>query len=265
MKRAKIKKLIDKKVQGAIRPCRDVCVDFDKETIHKFRVAVKVIRSFLRLYRMQANDSHPKIPKSFKKLYLIAGSIRDKQLELEQLGEKKELLPLYTQRLRNQLAQQKQQWIKNYSEKVLHKVTKRLTSYDYSRLPSGSLDSFIENKIGFIGELGQKSRVTDEELHTIRKDFKDVIYNTKLANKKWKEANKKNWTLPAKQLDHLSAEIGDFNDDRIMLGRLQSFSSKALKPDEQLMIKTICEHIEIKLLDKKKAILNELEQHSIHR
>ena len=129
MKQEKVRAIIKEKVEELSALCRKIDEDFDMDTIHAFRVAVKTLRSFLRLLRVQAEKPALKMPKSFKRLYHIAGAIRDARLEKEQMAENQQKLPGYMDKLEHVIEIQKREWGVHYSKKTLRKLENRLMSY----------------------------------------------------------------------------------------------------------------------------------------
>ena len=255
MKPDKIKEIIGSKIKELKKLGSKLNKDLDKDAIHEFRIAVKSIRSFLRMLRMAYNEPGPKLPGKFKRLYHIAGAIRDAQLELENLTANNISLPVYSGKLNNDIKRQKKEWDRHYSEKIFRKIKKRLAGYEYDTLSPDALAAFYNMKVNGMKTLSNARPCTSAQIHNIRKQAKDIIYTTKLAQKDWKPAYKQIKHIPLAQLEDIATVIGDYNDDRIQLEHLASFSSPETEPTEINTIKKITKKDAAKLKKGKKEIL----------
>ena len=255
MKPDKVKKIIGGKVKEIKKLGEKVDGDFESGALHEFRVAVKSLRSFLRLLRTTQDEQAPKIPGKFKRLYHITGAIRDAQLELDHLTANKTSLPVYTDKLKNDISRQKAEWEKHYSDKVFRKMEKRLVGYEYETVSPDSLAAFHHMKVAGIKKLGKPASATNAQVHSIRKYVKDMLYTTRLAQKKWKTALEQMPPVPMDELDSIATMIGDYNDERIQFEHLSSFSSPQTEPAEVSAIKKIVKKEDTKLKADKKQIL----------
>jgi len=260
MKPGRIKELIQEKVKEIHKHCEDITGDFDRDTIHKFRVAVKTLRSFLRLLRTGNNEPFAKLPGKFKRLYQVAGAIRDAQLELEKLAVDEAALPVYLHKLRNDIERHKKEWDNHYSRKVMQKLKKRLSDYDYTVLQPDVVASFFDDRINAVAKASSTKSPTNVQLHNMRKQLKDLVYAAKLVKKEWEIAYKEIAELPMKKIEGLTTGIGDYNDARLILEHLRSFSSSKLEPEELTTISKICSREAEKLKARKKSILNTIRQ-----
>ena len=254
MKPDKIRKIVGERLKKIKKLSKTINNDFEKDAIHEFRVAVKSLRSFLRLLRMAYDDQGPKIPGKFKRLYHIAGAIRDAQLELDNLTASNASLPVYTDKLKNDIKRQKTEWERQYSDKVFRKMKKRLMGYEYDTLSPDALAAFHHMKVTSMKKLGKVKPTTNAHVHGIRKNVKDIIYTTKLAQKEWQPAfNQTEHSV--EELDLIATMIGDFNDERIQLEHLTSFFSPKSELEEVNSVKQICKEDTLRLRAGKKKIL----------
>ena len=193
--------------------------------------------------------------KKFKHLYHIAGTIRETQLEIEYFEGRKPELPHYLNKLHQILALEKKEWEKFYAEKMLRRFRNKLAGFKYKKLHPDILQRFFNDRISAINTITNEKSLTDTQVHDARKKIKDILYTSKLAEKKWKAAHKQVESIPVKQLDSLANMIGDYNDERITLDHLNAFSSRSMGQDE----KNTMEHFKIKetksLSTKKKSII----------
>jgi CHAD domain-containing protein len=256
MKQQKIKKILSEKLDELSGLCKKISPDFDKESIHNFRVAVKTFRSFLRLLRMNGNnDKHLILSKKIKRLYHIAGAIRDAQNELEKLTVKQLALPVYLYNLHQIINRQQNEWRKNYTKKLFHKFKSKVTGLVYQPLPKEALINFINMKMTAIHTLSYIMSPTDNQVHGIRKLVKDILYVSKLTEKNQKQACIRLIDTPIEKLEQIADAIGEYNDDRIMLDHISTFDSKTMTSNEKNMIKIFCDKQTIDLKKAKKKVL----------
>lgn len=257
MRPEKIRRLIGENVDELFETGKQIEGNFDKDVIHDFRVEVKTLRSFLRLINTETNIP-VELPKKLKRLYHIAGAIRDTQLEMERLSAKEQQLPNYTANLRYSLERQKNEWSRHYSKKTFRRLSYKLLETDYKRLPPTALPDFFNLRMLWVADLGKVTSPTDNQVHSIRKHIKDVLYCFKIAKKHWKKAYSLVSDIPLEPLDNTADEIGEYNDRRIMLEHLGSFSSRSTEQDEADNIIAICHEDRIQLNHAKKTIMEKV-------
>jgi CHAD domain-containing protein len=255
MEREQIRLVIKKKVDQLSAASKIIDKEFDKEAIHTFRVTIKSLRSFLRLLNTGGQKKLLKIPEKIKRLYHIAGAVREAQLEMEMIAEKQAALPHYCNKLHLVLERQKKEWGRHYSKKSVQKSEDSLTDYPYQALDEKTFGLFFKLRMESIDELGKKKPPTDNEIHSIRKLAKDILYTVKLAKKKCSGVKDLISEIPVKQLDSLAAEIGDYNDKRITLEHLSSFSSRNITKEEVANIKALCDRYANELKARKRRIV----------
>lgn len=259
MKPERIKEVIQEKVKEVSKHCGRIGRDFDKETIHKFRVSVKTLRSFLRLLRTGSKEPYAKLPGKFKRLYQVAGAIRDAQLELEKLEIGSDL-PVYTQKLRNDIERCKKEWNNHYSKKLMVKLKKRLSNYHLVSLNPQVLTDFFAIRIEAVATCAKTKSPSNAQVHEMRKQLKDLVYTSKLAKKEWRTAYERIKRIPVKTLDNLTADIGEYNDARLTYEHLNSFASPQMEITERKAIHQICKAEKTKLKARKKSVLADVKQ-----
>jgi len=231
MKKEKIAEILDDKLKKLTKLSADIAPQFEKDAIHNFRVEVKQLRSFLRLLSIHKKEEYT-LPKKFKRLYDIVGIIREMQLEQKKLQELNADLPVYFRCIEDTIALQKQLWENHYDHKVLKELKEKMNGLDVKTLHPANLSEFIEQRMNALQKINE-GEPNNEQIHTYRKQVKDIIYNIKLAEKDWKKALQATCNLSAQALDKLSDTIGDYNDERILLDHLIAFSTKARIPAEE--------------------------------
>jgi len=117
--------------------------DLAPENIHKFRVEIKRLRSFLRLLAADKSYKEIKLPKKLKKLYDICGTIREAQLEQKKIAEIKLVLPAYAAHLSLQINKQRKIWASHYDKDGINKLKKKIQDSKIPELSPDALHLFI--------------------------------------------------------------------------------------------------------------------------
>jgi CHAD domain-containing protein len=255
MNHKSIKRIISEKVSTISVLAEMVGKNFDKESIHDFRVEVKRLRSFLRLLRMHSDESKLKMPKKFKRLYQVAGNIRDAQLEYEKLLAENIELPEYLAGLKNKIELNKEAWAELYSKKILRKLWDRLTDFETDAISPALLEHFFSTRLAVVKKTSLLRSPSDKQVHEARKQIKDILYTSKIAKKDWKAGYSKTKNTPVKDLDYIADVIGGYNDERLMLEHLDSFSSPAVKKKEEKNLENLCDEEASRLMEEKEEIL----------
>ncbi len=253
MKEEQIRRIIKKKVDELHRLGKKIDPEFDEDTIHDFRITAKTLRAFLRLLRMHFHEPVLKLSGKFKRLYHIAGTIRETHLELKELSEKKLDLPHYSKKLETMCQLQKGEWNKYYSENIFKKLETKLCSLKFTVLHKSVLPEFFETRmVSMRGMI--KSIPTEDQVHNVRKQAKDMIYVSGLVKKNWKSASTRIKQLPVRMLTLLGEVIGDYHDGRVSLEHLSAFSCRTMSKEEEITIRNICEEEASILSEEKERI-----------
>ncbi len=231
---------------------------FDMQVIHDYRVAVKTLRAYLRFLKFYGGTSGLKMSKEFKGLYHAAGGMRDAQVELDALNEKTLYFPAYQGNIHRLLQNQQQRWQRLYSKKTAQALAIKLNRSGFVEVPPLAVDSFINVKLAEIHKLAAIKSPTDNDVHSIRKAIKDIVNLAKLFKKEWKAAYKIIPQSLIAQLDSLADEAGKYNDERLLLEHLRTFSSKAMTGEERMTIKKYCTQEARRIAPLKTAILRKV-------
>ena len=249
-----IKGIIKAKVHELSELGKEIDPGFDKKVIHDFRIAAKTLRALLRLLRRHTNEPGFELPRKFKRLYHISGTIREATLELEDLAEKKLQLPLYNRKLRNMIALQKKEWQKHHSYDIFRKLETKLCSLKIKELDAAVLQDFCGSRLISVALL-VKNKPSENQLHSVRKKLKDIIYVSKLVKKNWKAEKAQTRKIPVGKLNKLTAAIGNYHDGRVSLEHLSAFTAPAISEAEELAIRSICDESASLLLEEKERIV----------
>jgi CHAD domain-containing protein len=254
MDKEDIRNIIKKKTGRIAKLGNAIEKDFETENIHKFRVEVKRLRSFLRLTATVKGNKEIKLPHKFKELYDICGLIREAQLEQKKIEELQLQLPAYSSKLQRQWDEQEKAWKKQYSKHIIDKLEDRLTDHAFNEVKPDVLLKFFNAHCKNIQKLNRNSP-DNEDIHSMRKQIKDMLYNTKFAEEEWKDAYKEIADKPLKEMDQLSDSLGDYNDLRIMLDHFEEFAEDSTQEEEQKALLNLC--------DKKGKMLQNKKEHLI--
>jgi CHAD domain-containing protein len=259
MKQSHIREIIDQRVEAIAQHMAKMNDEYDKELIHKLRVEVKTLRAFMRLL-VSRDDKDFKFPRKFKRLYDIAGSIRQAQLELDQIHQMDLRLPGYIDALNGQVDKGQEQWKKCYKERILKKLGSKLSGKKYDSLKPPHVMAFVEDQLHTVHELCVMPIVTDDMLHSARKHIKNIIYSIRIIKKEMKDGDEVTKDIPMEALGRLSDMIGDYNDARIMLHRLTEHSCDTDDLSEKQIIQNLLQESTDRLKREKLSIVKQLLQ-----
>jgi CHAD domain-containing protein len=156
---------------------------FEMESIHEFRTQIKKLRAFLRLLNVEIDDDNQlKIPKRIKAFYAYSGTIRNLQLQGENMcayigNPGYTVAEIYIDYLKKIIEKWKDnaiefEGLKNNFYNDEKKILKQLPG----KLRKGYAKKFLQNKLNVLASLIKKLP-DDDALHCIRKLLKDILYN----------------------------------------------------------------------------------------
>ena len=209
--------------------------DGSAEAIHLFRVEIKKLRAFLRLLSLELKkEDELKLPSKIKKMYKYAGKVRDRQLRYKRMKAA-------IKNNKQQFPEIKMVW-NDVAEKRGKRENKLLSDEDFlaaelklrKKLPNeigaAAVKTFFRLKLDNILSIANKGSYSNEELHTIRKGLKDIIYIIKLYHSEMKIKlpftfwNKRQ----EKAAEQLAQALGIYNDLYVDL----SFLKRAMKKND---------------------------------
>jgi CHAD domain-containing protein len=181
----------------------------DQEELHKFRVAVKKIRSFFILIQLCNNDND--FLKNFEpviKVFKQAGIIRDTYLEMQFSEQYQFTLEDFRSEQQRLLATNIIE-LRHYAKKDLKIYAKayRHLHGSITGIHSEAVLIFYQRQLYQIAHILSR-RKFDEELHTCRKKIKHLLYNYKVIGKK----STKVIALNVSYFDQLQKLIGNWHD-----------------------------------------------------
>ena len=204
---------------------------FEAEHIHEWRVGYKKLRTFLRLMDTTAN-----FPSAFKHLFKASGEIRDRQLLLDSFPDQSKLaLPVYLNRVGQELFQAKEQFVTIAEDLSFEKMEKKFLDKLPDYLSDEQLKKFVAEKKGAI-RLALLAKENDISLHTIRKHLKDLLYAEKLYDQQWGLRFPVSLGIPEKVLVEITQLAGDYNDLCIRVDFLKADNTLHLPSKEAEII-----------------------------
>lgn len=213
---------------------------FEPEAIHELRVEYKKLRAFIRLIQMDAGARHLDMSPAIKAVYQAAGRVRDLQLFLPKVQARTEQenvsLSHYLQYLRQRLFRAKEVLVKAVENLKTGKAIDNITDELPGNLDDVAIRKFIHRKVASV-QFILLALEKDKELHTVRKQLKDIIYNIHIFDKDWGISFPVSAWRSEKLLDDTATMLGDFNDRCIALSFLSESDTASLPEDEKAALR----------------------------
>lgn len=243
MKAKDIKKIISGRFKELNKSCDKIRKEFAVKDIHKFRTDVKKLRAFIRLITFSPERPVKKLPKGLRELYGITGEIRDSQLQLERIKNTHQDnagLKEYTHLLNAVIKNNRKKLKKKLSAKLLtaceKKIIKRLPeTFDIKCIVNFAMDKI--NRMEVLRRTGNKK---DDDIHSIRKNLKDVMYAVQMIDDSLKPSFPTVFSGAGDKIkmEQLSDQLGLFTDMSAALAFTEPGYIKKVNADEkkQLLI-----------------------------
>jgi CHAD domain-containing protein len=240
MKRKALSAVIIRHISSMEKHCHRLPGSFDPEDMHDLRVNYKKTRAFLRLLQVDKESGDLQVPDKLKAVYQNGGKVRDLQLFLAQLQamEVAPALPVCIAHWNRQLFAYKEQTVRSieavHFKKLLGDITKELPTH----LHNDTLNKFIQRKVAAI-HLVLLAADNEKDLHTIRKQLKDLIYVSRIYESEWEIPFPVNNWKSEKELSDLADTLGDFNDRCLEVSLLQSGCSNDCGDEEKYKLQQL--------------------------
>jgi len=218
-----------------------IAADFDPEQIHQFRVNYKKLRAFLRMISPQNKPANKlSISKKLKSCYHIAGLLRDLQLQQQHIikAAKRDLIKStpYLNLLREEMTRLKTELSEIISANPVAASELKTNKNIPGKFPSTKIRIYAYDKWQTVYEMVAAAHFTEQTLHTIRKNLKDLFYNLRRHKATWHKVLSKH-TSNKNLFNQLMDELGDFHDLCAGVSLLNSSWLKKLnKQQQQLLI-----------------------------
>jgi CHAD domain-containing protein len=197
-------------------------VTFDADLIHELRTTFKKIRALLRWQKIDKN-----IYAGFKKIYDVAGKLRNVQVVKEMLKKEKDTPQTFKNWLSITQAQLKKEWDEVYHKEILKQF---LENIENLKIKFSKHKKFFSKRIQNILHIISTAPFTDNAIHDIRKMTKDMQYVLEWWEKKKNGSNPLIKNISIKQLKNIGEQIGEYNDKRNLLILPTAYSLQEKEP-----------------------------------
>lgn len=244
---------------------QDLLSGFGVEEIHQYRLQIKKLRAFLRLCITQGAPLGDVFPSALGNYYRHLGQIRTIQLtreKLKLLEHDTNALEVMITRLAYEEEDLRQSAPALSSEVDMQRHVLTWTSWLPEYLTDKKINRFVQYKLASI-RLCLLDRYSDENLHQVRKELKDLQYGEKIFSNHWGISFPVNWPVDQTSMTRISDSLGQYNDYR-SLQTLLSTHEQFLPTLENQLVKHLLQQWEIEKADLFKALLPDLEWMAHH-
>jgi CHAD domain-containing protein len=239
---------------------------FDTEAIHQYRVEYKKLRAFLRLLSLQSKKDKINIPGKLKRIYRCTGELRDLQLLEQKLSLSSIPGDISRQTCLDNIRLDMQVMKEKFAETAQKKIITVARNKTYNDLPRRStLPGFIKfaaKNWDSINTLISMHQFGDKQIHTVRKNLKDLSYN--LKHFKGAEArilSLGNWNNSSIQyIETLMGALGNFQDNGKAVALLTRYIADARNAAFQLALKKVVKAWEMEKKHRKQFLVHQLKQ-----
>lgn len=190
---------------------------FEMECIHDLRTSVKKLRALLR---WAGKGQDKKLTGGSKCLYSIAGEIRNTQVLFGHLDERGIRPAGLVAWMGLHLALLEGRWLYIYRPSTLKRLLKKVKRSRFKEVDEAELDEWLTEKQGEVRMLLIDPTLPDEQLHEVRKIYKDMQYVLEWHDKREASGDRRKRLEVIKKIGALA---GDFNDRRIGLSLLYAY------------------------------------------
>ncbi len=224
---------------------KKITASFGSEDIHQFRVTYKKLRAFLRMISEQnGNAGELKIPKKLFNCYHIFGSIRDLQLQQQNIlkaTEQKLIKPkAYYSFLQSEIDKLKLQLFKIFQKDPVTLSKEKTDKAIPAKFTVKKFRIYAKKKWDTVNAIIISGSFTNENMHAIRKNLKDLNYNTEeykgFQNKFVSITGNK---INKQYLNALVDELGNLQDKSAAVVLLKSYWLKKLNRYDQKLLTQI--------------------------
>jgi CHAD domain-containing protein len=246
MNKGEIKNITDNYYRKLKKHSKTVAKGFDAEAIHLFRVEYKKLRAFLRMLS-QSDDlaGEIKILKRLKKAYNISGAIRDLQLQQQRITEAAKPEPkkpqTYLTLLDKEIDKLKPKLIEIFSENPVAQSKKKTDAAVPDDFQLQDFNLFIQKKQANVTGIIVSGHFSDDTIHAIRKNLKDLFYNLKSYQGIPHNLSSLNiwYEKDEKYFDLLLIELGNFQDKCTAIALLKSYWVSSLNTYNRELLERI--------------------------
>lgn len=207
-----------------------------EEDIHKFRIAYKKLRAFVRLVRTGHEEINSPL-KSIKRLYRAAGAVRDLQLYRNEItpyfGKAQKEMPVFLTRLQGGIEDSTEAMYGAFAGFSFNKFLKEIDDFLPPEPDEKSVLEFAEEQAKGVNMNLANGSPSDEQLHAVRKHLKDIFYNARL----FKKTEDINILHEENILKTTTALLGEHNDKRILLTLIKASVAEDIPEEEREILR----------------------------
>lgn len=210
--------------------------EFHEEDFHALRVHIKKIKAVFSLTDACVKKfKQDKLFKPFKTVFQQAGKVRELQLQVSLMKKYKQdpALKDYYKKLEDDIQKEHQEFFKLVDYKLKNSLIKKVkeTLPYLSKVNSSAVRKFLQEKRIHIEELIQKGNPQTEQVHDLRKHFKELFYLQKIFQPKTKRLA---------IADDFQELVGQWHDHQVISNDLlKDAQNHKLKPEQVKAIMTL--------------------------
>jgi len=158
--------------------------DFEPSEIHHFRVEIKKLRAFMRLLSAGFRAHKIRLSRDIKSFYHMAGLIRNLQLYQSRISSLCDELSIQKPSLYLQSLKEEEKRLRLATSQVAENISwkafeKEIIDNVPPRLGGKTIKTFIRQRKAKLEELFSLPAYYEDTLHSIRKQLKDLMYDSK--------------------------------------------------------------------------------------
>jgi CHAD domain-containing protein len=241
------------------------------ETIKPFRIEIKKLRAFLRLLELEAREpDNLTLHGDLKDMHKSGGRFRDLQLHRERISEAMKKSPGtgYSKALLHtgvkQLRKEKKEFL---SHDDFPKTEKKIKEYLPDEYTTHTIRYFFRSKLDGIQKIITTARYSDKEMHSIRKQLKDVLYIIKLYSTDLRKAlGFRFWSkTDLQQAKTIEDQLGFLNDRRNALTLLRPADINEFEGEDKKLLQRVKRRLLSEKRELKKQLLVDLKKLNLER
>lgn len=186
----------------------------DEETVHKFRIGYKKLRAYLRmLCSLPQHSNKLVVSKSLKEYYAVMGDIRDHQMLQKKLQQEQPSDEVDA--LMRSLDVKMQIFLitaRNIDiDRIVRSSSKKISNHLPAHFTYIDFENYVDHSLMQVNSQVTSGIYTDEQIHSVRKQLKDVFYNTRLFGHSETPGEQKE-EKEKDHMDELLDQLGNYQD-----------------------------------------------------
>ncbi|MBM4157719.1 MAG: CHAD domain-containing protein [Ignavibacteria bacterium] len=234
----------------------------DKEIIHDLRLSLKKIKSFLELIQFLNDEINVlKYYKQYKKIFKMAGSIRDIHIEekmIETIEDKYNLtfagIKTYLKELEEENKKNLNAIVSGYDWVLSGKINKKISKIISSKMESDAKLRVLRRINSYKGNIIKTLNIenlNEIHLHRFRRDLKNFMYS--LNTFTFLLQNRDEYKKFIKEIDKIQELLGKWHDYIITVQKVKEYQ-KTLTDETEIhlmnFLSGVLEYEEKKMLEK---------------